>query len=376
MSSENRAAVIPAVWILNLLIVFEIIFMISPFSLFYYSAYGSALNFFHQWPETAWLTGFFLPHYTETSSSLLNAVPAAGWILFLCGLGGFIVGAGQIYYHKFFKKQAVIEGIYRFVRHPQYTCFAVMGFGVLLIWPRFIVLIVFALMLFVYYFLARREERECVARFGSSYRSYLERTSMFLPADGVIFKNLLTVKNRLAKAAAIGFLVICVTLVFLSAAFVVRDYSLSQITAAYAPDSATISVALLDQKKVNRILNIALNDVEVQQRMNAVGGAEPARYLNYVVPADWFLPDLPMEAIDEIQGHIQPRNYDTAKYKVLITRAGLFRDPSSAGSDIVKMTYRRTPVALVKVDILAETVLAVETPPEHVKWGDIPTPLF
>jgi protein-S-isoprenylcysteine O-methyltransferase Ste14 len=121
-------------WLFYLLIVFEIIYMISPFALYYYSSYGPALNFLHQWPLTAWVTGFFLPHYTESSLWILNHVSDIGGIIFSAGLVLFLTGAAQIYYSKFFKKKAVTAGLYRFIRHPQYSAFSIMGLGVLLIW--------------------------------------------------------------------------------------------------------------------------------------------------------------------------------------------------------------------------------------------------
>ncbi len=47
-----------------------------------------------------------------------------------------------------------------------------------------------------------------------------------------------------------------------------------------------------------------------------------------------------------------------------------------AGKDIVKRSYGRNPLILVRVNIVAASVMAVETPPAHVVWGDIPTPMF
>lgn len=51
----------------------------------------------------------------------------------------------------------------------------------LLLWPRFLVLIGYLTMLFLYAVLARWEETQCLAQYGESYRRYLERTGRFLP---------------------------------------------------------------------------------------------------------------------------------------------------------------------------------------------------
>ncbi|MFQ5771147.1 MAG: methyltransferase family protein [bacterium] len=177
MSNKIKKAFVPAAWLFYLIIGIEIIYMISPFAIYYYSTYGPSLNFLHTLPQTAWLSGFFLPHYVNTSSFLLNSYQIVGWILVLVGFLFFLIGAGQIYYCKFTKKGAVTGGIYKFIRHPQYVAFAVMGFGLLLAWPRFTVLIMYVTMLFVYFFLAKKEEKECEEKFGESYKTHQARIS-------------------------------------------------------------------------------------------------------------------------------------------------------------------------------------------------------
>jgi hypothetical protein len=43
----------PAVLIVYVIIVFEILFMISPFALHFYAAYGPTLNVLNEWPGAA-----------------------------------------------------------------------------------------------------------------------------------------------------------------------------------------------------------------------------------------------------------------------------------------------------------------------------------
>jgi hypothetical protein len=47
MSSSERI-LRPSVWAIYTIIVFEILFMISPFALYFYSVYGPVLRFFDQ----------------------------------------------------------------------------------------------------------------------------------------------------------------------------------------------------------------------------------------------------------------------------------------------------------------------------------------
>ena len=69
----------PAAWAFYFVIVFEILFMISPFAVHFYSAYGPALNLFHRWPSTAWLTQFFLPHFSQTDCAAISCDGEVWW---------------------------------------------------------------------------------------------------------------------------------------------------------------------------------------------------------------------------------------------------------------------------------------------------------
>ncbi len=379
MSNRLKKILTPAAWVAYLIIGIEIIYMISPFALYYYSTYGPSLNFLHNWPATAWLSGFFLPHYAETSSFLLNSLHSLGWILVLLGLALFLIGAGQIYYSKFAKKGAVTSGIYKFIRHPQYTAFAIMGFGLLLVWPRFTVLIIYVSMLFVYHWLAKKEERECEQKFGDSYRAYQSQTGMFLPAKVTKLVKLPALPaSGLTRKLALTFIYFATLGISLMSTFGLRDYSITKLSVAYSNDTATIATASTDHDKLEKILLIALADARVQQRLNESNNrAAAGAFLNYVVPEEWYLPDLPLdEASQKVGGHHQPQNFDRNLYKVLFTKARLKTDDVVTGPNIITNTIGRTPLVVAHVNLQKSEVIEISTPPAHVRWGDIPTPLF
>jgi len=77
---------------------FEIVYMISPFALYYYSVYGEGLSFVSKIGALSWLTRLLLPHVTETFSSILNGLGPVGWVLAVTGFCAFCIGAAQIYY--------------------------------------------------------------------------------------------------------------------------------------------------------------------------------------------------------------------------------------------------------------------------------------
>ncbi len=72
-------------------------------------------------------------------------------------------------------------GPYGWVRHPQYMAFIAILFGFLLQWPTLLTLLMFPVLVVMYVRLARREEREVRAEFGSEYDRYAARVPAFIP---------------------------------------------------------------------------------------------------------------------------------------------------------------------------------------------------
>ncbi len=375
MAKKNLAVL---AWVFYLVIVFEIIYMITPFALFYYSAYGPSLNFLNKLPVTAWLAGFFLPHFTETSSAILNALNGAGKMLFLIGFLLFLIGAAQIYFSKFFKKGAVTGGLYRLIRHPQYTAFAVMGLGTLLVWPRYIILVMFVTMLFVYYALARREERECARKYGENYMNYLGKTSMFLPGDSFVFRRFNELKIfKLKPALAILMVYVLVLSGALLAGFGLRNYSVSKISKLSTPNSVTISVVPMNSDVLTKIVWLTRDQGDIQERLALSGYENGGKFLNYVVPLEWIIPDLPLDPSEvSRQGHHQPADFEQNEFKVLFAKVVSPSLQNAAGVDILHKARKIQPVLVVKLNIVTEAILGTEIPPKSVLWGDILAPLF
>ena len=358
-------------WVFYAIIVFEILFMISPFALYFYSGYRPVLDRLDRWAWTAWLTQFFLPHFSETTSRPLNALHGLAWPLILGGAGIFLGGAAPIYWSKLRRRGAVTTGLYAHIRHPQYVGLAMVGLGTLLVWPRFLVLGTYIAMLLLYTALARREERRCLARFGKSYRVYRQRTGMFVPSSwSRRITSVLPASGRRRRLARRGLSAALIPVALL-AAYGIRDYSLSKITALYTRNVAVLSPAVLSEDELGAAYRAARFDRRVQK---ALDDAEPTRLIVYVVPQEWVLPDLPLEPVRRGRHHV-PETFDRRHYKVLFARPRTHA-ARPEGRSIVKTAYGLDPIVLVRIDALAGTVAELDTPPAHVHWGDIPTPLF
>ena len=108
----------------------------------------------------------------------------AGYSLVFIGIGLFIQGWREVHRARR-QDRLVTEGLYRFVRHPQYSglFLALFGEGVVH-WPTIFSVALFPLIVVAYFMLARKEEREMVQRFGDTYRTYQQQVPMFIPRWG------------------------------------------------------------------------------------------------------------------------------------------------------------------------------------------------
>jgi protein-S-isoprenylcysteine O-methyltransferase Ste14 len=76
----------------------------------------------------------------------------------------------------------VIDGIYAYARHPQYTGLFLVIIGFLIQWPTLITVLMAPLLLMAYVRLARFEERKATKEFGDTYREYVKKTPAFFPS--------------------------------------------------------------------------------------------------------------------------------------------------------------------------------------------------
>ncbi len=107
-----------------------------------------------------------------------------GYAVAFVGIGLFFEGWREVYQARK-EKRLVTDRLYAYVRHPQYLGLFIALFGEGIIhWPTVFSVGLFPVVIVVYYFLARREERVMLGEFGDEYRNYMERTPMFIPRRG------------------------------------------------------------------------------------------------------------------------------------------------------------------------------------------------
>ena len=97
-------------------------------------------------------------------------------------LGFLLISAAwHVLYEAQREGRLAVTGPYAYVRHPQYVGFVMIMFGFLLQWPTLLTVAMFPVLVWMYVRLARDEEREAIATFGTAYRAYTERVPAFIP---------------------------------------------------------------------------------------------------------------------------------------------------------------------------------------------------
>jgi protein-S-isoprenylcysteine O-methyltransferase Ste14 len=387
--------------VLSLLVMLEILIMISPFALYWYSLYSPTLQALHQWSGTAWLECFVLPHSVITTSTVLETFRwVIGPYLFSIGLLGFLVLAAQIYMAKFRRKGLVTGGIYRYIRHPQYLCLGIAGLGLLAHWPRMIILVLYLLMMTAYYFLARSEERRLLIDH-PEYTTYMLQTAMFLPGNpgGKLFRLLFGWMGN--QALARGLAVAGIFAIGIAAGFALRAHTMASAETVTIPEVNIVAIAGWPQgpEKLERLTRRVLAEPSLRARLAAEGAAG---YTAHLLPADYGMMNmftdleekrpaftaqrflrygkillsflLPFTAPD-VKARIM--GSPTEQYRLVVSRVDGPGGASVPFAGVTNANAKMTAVAVVDLDGAGNQITKMNLePPRRSFWGDITMPMF
>jgi protein-S-isoprenylcysteine O-methyltransferase Ste14 len=381
------------------LVMIEVVIMISPFAFYWYSLYAPTLQSLHRWRATAWMESFFLPHSVITTSSTLEFLRwrIGSWAFGLGLLFALICGL-QVYGTKLLKRKAASSWMYKYVRHPFYLSLAVAGLGLLTIWPRIIILVLYLGMLFLYYFLARFEEKQVEAAY-PDYAAYRERTGMFLPGNpgGKLFKLIFGWIPSRGAALAVSSAVIIVLV--LGGAVSLRRYTINHAATQFMPEDRMMAIAIwpTPPDKIQQVVSVALQD----ERVRAALANEPgAAFTAHLLPKDYGMVNMFADvgtdhrmfskisftrlrgvasfAVPSFDPHLKNRIMGTPQnnYKVVFSRVDEPGNSQLPVSKVTDLSAKMTPVVIANVDGENPKVEAVLIPPRRSFWGDITMPMF
>jgi protein-S-isoprenylcysteine O-methyltransferase Ste14 len=381
------------------LVMIEVVIMISPFAFYWYSLYAPTLQGLHRSRATAWMEAFFLPHAVITTSHFLEPLrwQIGSWAFGLGLLAALVCGV-QVYATKLLKRKAATGWMYSYIRHPFYLSLAVAGFGLLTIWPRIIILVLYLGMLFLYFFLARFEEKQVEAAH-PEYAEYRERTGMFLPGNpgGKLFRLLFGwIPNRgLALTASSAVIIVLV----IGGALALRRDTIAHAATYLLPADRTMAIAIwpTPPDRIHQVVSVALQDERVR---TALGKEEGAAFTAHLLPQDYGMVNMFADvgtnhrmfskvsvrrlasvvgfAIPSVDPHRKNRIMGTAQenYKVIFSRVDEPGNSQLPVSKVTDLSAKMTPVVIANIGGASPTVESVMIPPRRSFWGDITMPMF
>ena len=395
---------------LSFIVGLEIVIMISPFAFFFYAAFNPFLLALNQSWMTRWLTAFFLPHMVVPPNGVLTVLRILGSVFFVAGMLVFFVCAGQVYLGKLLKKGVATKGLYVLIRHPQYLGLGLAALGLAIMWPRFLTLTLFAVMLFLYYLLAKDEERRMINRFGESYIAYMNRTGMFLPHFiERAFTGNPKPQQRLSIGKAIAiFLVLLVMTV--GSGFILRAYTVHHLPLEQVNRVDVITITKEDLMTAKQLLPSVLQDPAIASKLQMVENSKGQRLLAYFIPIDYVMQGMiahtgqewklfeqhktigmiteyilhPFSHLTEGHAHhpgMQAHNLSmhdspSMKRRIIFIELSAGNKELTSPFDDFDINITRKPLFFVDVHLHTGEILQIRDTPTGSGWGTVPTPMF
>ncbi len=391
--SKSKAVLSGAI-VLYFVICLEILIMISPFAGFFYAAFNPVLLGLSRYPATRWLSSFFFVHLVAPPNGFLQLLRVTGSVLFVAGLAVFFVCALQVYVSKFRKRGPALKALYSLIRHPQYLSLTFCGIGLAILWPRFLVVVLWTVMVLVYYLLAKDEERRMLKQFPESYKEYMERSGMFLPKRMERMLGFSTVAGRIV-------LFVLLSSFAIGGAFLLRDYTIKQLPLWSESNVVVLPIMPEDEVMLEHRMADILDLGEVKSRLHS---NEPCLVyfmpVNYVMQGligdtggDWqlykqhhsisMITDFILHPSGHLAGHHSMHgdaSHSEHGMGSTTVRRLIFVSVSSATPgkpfDPFAVNAIRTPEFMLDVDVHTLRVVAVKNLPAETAWGKVPTPTF
>jgi protein-S-isoprenylcysteine O-methyltransferase Ste14 len=405
----KRFAWISAIF-LSFIVGLEIVIMISPFAFFFYAAFNPFLLALNQSSMTRWLTAFFLPHMVVPPNEVLTVIRILGSVFFVAGMLIFLFCAAQVYIGKLLKKGVATKGFYTIIRHPQYLGLGFTALGLAIMWPRFLTLTLFAVMLFLYYLLAKDEERRMTNRFGGSYISYMNRTGMFFPhfIEKALIGNSKSQRHLGFGKAILIFVGLLVVVV--GSGFILRAYSVHHLPLRQVNRVDVIAIMKEDLAAAERLLPSVLQDPTITSKLQPIENSIGHRLLVYFVPVDYVMQGMIADTGGEwklfeqhktigmiteyilhpfshlTEGHAHHpgmqahnpsmHNSPAMKRRIIFIEVSASSRELTSPFDDFNINIDRTPLFLVDVHLHTGEILQIRDTPKGSGWGTVPTPMF
>jgi len=343
-------------------------------------------------------------------TGVLAAIRVAGSVFFVLGIIIFLFCAAQVYLGKLLKRGVATKGLYALIRHPQYLGLGMAALGLAVMWPRFLTLTLFAVMVFLYYLLAKDEERRMTNRFGESYISYMNRTGMFFPY--FIEKALIgSSKSQQSLGFGKAILILAVVLVvIIGSGFILRVYTAHHLPLKQVNGVDVIVITKEDLAAATELIPPVLQEPAIVSKLKSIENNEGHRLLAYLIPIDYVMQGMIADTGGEWKlfehhktlgmiteyifhpfshltgGHSHPAgmqaHYPSMHDSPAMKRRVIFIEISANHGELKSpfddfdISIKRTPIFFVDVHLHTGEILQVRNTTPGSGWGTVPTPMF
>jgi len=265
-------------------------------------------------------------------------------------------------------------------------------------------------MLFLYYLLAKDEERRMIKRFGESYISYMNRTGMFLPS---FLEKVWTTDTKSQQPLGIGkaaeiFLVLLVAIV--GSGFILRAYVVYHLPLEEVNRVDVITITKADLLTAKQILPSVLEDPVIASKLQSIPNDKGHRVLAYFIPVDYVMQGMiantgeewklfeqhktmgmildftfhPFAHLMGEHGHHggMPHHGSGVHASSAMQRRIIFIEISASHGklksphDDFDINIKRTPLFFADMNLHTKEILRVQETPGGSGWGSVPTPMF
>jgi hypothetical protein len=309
----------------------------------------------------------------------------------------FLIRAGQVYFYKFSRRGPALGGFYAWIRHPQYVGLAITGLGLAILWPRFLTLMLWTVMIGLYYVLARDEERRMMAAFGDQYRAYMSRTGMFLPRRA----EALLARIPGPAGVRVPLALMLIMALAVGSALALRAYTVARLPLWSDGRVSVLAVLPGDMIMLQHRMKDVLRLPAVESRLPGTGAI-----LGYLVPtqyvmqgmiadtdpayrlyehhqtmtmiADWiFHPFRHLEGGHAMTNHTGDAASGPSVRRLIFLQITRSSDTGvSDPSSLFAIGAVRVPLFFVDVDLHTLALLDVKDLSPGTGWGRVPTPMF
>jgi hypothetical protein len=273
-----------------------------------------------------------------------------------------------------------------------------------ILWPRFLSIVLWVVMVVLYYLLAKDEERRMVKQFGEQYRQHMARTGAFVPRPcESILDRIPFLRSKVLRP---GLSLVLLAVITIGGAFALRAYTIARLPLWSEGRVTALAILPSDTMMLEHRMADILELPEVHARLGRVSGpvlvyAVPPQYVMQGMIADtgpqWrlyqhhgtlaMIIDWVFHPFRHLQGGHMMMHHDmgagavsetapdSVVRRLIFLRIDSSRSIGNAGL-LFGINVHRIPLFFADVDVHALSVLRLSTLGPGTGWGRVPPPMF